>query len=473
MREWGASAGGCTFVFRATYFPWLVLACAVALLGIIGLRVAFVRWRRGNATTGGPKSPTGLAGAGLTALSIAGVIASTGCQSVKLDESFRSDVLFQPLIIACGCAFAVGVALLVVSVLQLVLYRGMPRMVLLPWGIGSVLASMVCPPLALLQVVELGRVYLPVIEVPSPVGFHVGLARHARPKLFRPMESGRRFPLDDPGWSVDDVVFEAASPGVVERTATARQGRFTVSAKVTAKAHRDAGSPWFPLHIGNEWHYALTTTSQLDGTRYMLVFTGSSSDANVKTGEIVVKIEPAAARDGWREYTLVVKSASGDAVGQHVLRPIDDETYYYEPSSQSGDDPPDEPEPTNPKCALQVLLDVDPGSEPERGCRMANMGAGRCQSGGTAMEVLPPPIASSSPKKMPGRTSSKAAPLVPVVVPTSYALAGPSHLSTHWEVHGGAGTWIVGILTAGFVIPTGASGGEEYVLTRTVRGPGG
>jgi len=473
MREWGASAGGCTYVFRATFVPWLALAGAVALFALVGLRIAFVRWRRRDGTTGGPTPPGAFAGAGLAALSVVAALASTACQTVKLDESFRADVLFQPLVLTCELAFAAGLALLVVAIVQLVFCWRMPWTRLLPWGIGALLASLACFPLALLQVAELGRSYLPVIDLPAPVGFHVGMTRHARPQLSLETERGGRIPLDGGGWKVDDVVFEASAPGVVERTATARQGLFAVSAKVQAKAHGDAGSPWLPLRVGNEWHYTLTTTSRMDGTRYLLVFSGSTS-TDVKTAEVIVAIEAAPARDGWREYTLVVKGASGDALGQHVLRPMDDETYYYDPSSRSGVDPPDEPKPFDPKCALQVLLDVDPGSTPERGCRMANMGAGLCQMGGASDDVLPPPIVSSgAPKKPAGRPSSKAAPpLVLARVPTQYALAGPSHLSTHWESHGGAASWIVGVLTVGIVIPVGMSGGEEYVLTRTVRGPG-
>ena len=394
-------------------------------------------------------------------LLIATAITSTHCQSsVKLDESFQADVLFRPLVSACAFALVAGLVMFVVSVLQLYFFRRMPMTRLLPLGIGSVLASFLCLPLAVAQIAELGVSYLPIIAVPAPIGFHVGFARHVKPGLFRQTEAGGRFPIDDPGWNVGDVVFQADSPGVVERTATARQGLFTVSAKLRAKAHGDGGNPWFSLQVGNEWDYALTKTSQLDGTRYLLFFTGDSS-ANVETAQVIMTIEPAAGRDGWREYNLLVKSASGDVLAQHVLRPIDDETYYYDPPRISGIEPPDEPEPDNAKSALRVLLDVDPGSASECGCRMAEMGAGQCQIGGAAEDVLPPPSASAS---------SDAA---SVIVPTWYALAGPSHLSTHWEVHGGAGTWIVGLLTAGSVIPAGASGGEEYVLTRTVRGPGG
>jgi hypothetical protein len=318
-----------------------------------------------------------------------------------------------------------------------------------------------------------------VIEIPIPVGFHVGMTRHARPLLFLMTERGGRIPLDDSAtgvWTVEDVVFEAGVPGVVERTATARarEGAFTVSSKVHAKAHAAQGSPWLPLHVGNEWHYTLTTTSRMDGTRYLLLFEGRTS-TDVNTAEVTVAIEPAPSRDGWQEYTLVVSSAPGDALGRHTVRPMDGETYYYDPSSPTGVDTPDEPNPSDPKCALRLLLDVDPGSAPERGCRMANMGTGRCQMGGAAEDVLPPPtvIAGAKPKKAAGSPSAKAVPPpMPVRVPTQYALAGPSHLSTHWESHGGAGSWIVGVLTVGAVIPVGVSGGEEYVLTRTLRGGG-
>jgi hypothetical protein len=263
-----------------------------------------------------------------------------------------------------------------------------------------------------------------------------------------------------------------------------RQGRFTISTKVKAKAHGDAGSPWLSLKVGNEWHYTLTTTTQTDGTRYFVIFE-SRSDKETKTRGVVVAIESAPPRDGWREVTLVVRSEQGDALGKHVLRPIDDETYYYDPPSSgasAGTDPPDEPDHTDPKSPLRVLLDVDPGTAPERGCRLADMGAGRCQQGGAPEDELPPaeePAAtagagakSAAAKKPPvPRPGAKkgAPPPVVVRVPTRYALAGPSHLSTHWESRGGAATWIVAFLTGFIVIPQGMSGGEEYVLVRTVR----
>jgi hypothetical protein len=43
-------------------------------------------------------------------------------------------------------------------------------------------------------------------------------------------------------------------------------------------------------------------------------------------------------------------------------------------------------------------------------------------------------------------------------------------LSTHWESHGGAASWILGILTLGIVIRQGMYCGEDYVLMKTVRG---
>ena len=473
MLDWGASAGGCRYVFRAIAMPWIALCCAIALLCLIGLRIAFVRWRKTDPFLGAPRPPPMVYGAGMTLLAVTLALTFAGCNSVKPDESFRADVIFRPVLVTCGVAAMAGLAMGIIGVLQLIFYRRMPLGALLPWSLGALGASLATMGLALAQAVDVGDAYLPVIDLAAAVGFHAGVARHVRPQLFRRIEAGGRIPLDDPGWTVDDVVFEAPSPGVVERTASARQGPFTVSTRVKAKAHADAGSPWFPLRVGNEWHYTLTTTSKDDGTRYLLFFTGSTTP-NVKTAEVIVTIEKAPARDGWREYTLVVKSGTGDALGQHLLRPIDDETYFYDPPTHSGVEPADEPEPTNPKSALHVLLEIDPGTAPERGCRMADMGAGRCQMGGATEDVLPPPPpVVVPPKKPPARAPSKAAPpLVPARVPTAYALGGPNHLSTQWESHGGAASWIVGVLTMGIVIPVGMSGGQEYVLMQTVRGAG-
>jgi hypothetical protein len=157
----------------------------------------------------------------------------------------------------------------------------------------------------------------------------------------------------------------------------------------------------------------------------------------------------------------------GEVLGHHVLRPIDDETYYYD-RSESGIDPPDEFDPAHAADAshvsLRVLLDVDPGSTPERTCQLVSMGAGQCQMGGAPADELPP-----EPPRKKRASLDKTVELRPARVPLRYALAGPSRLSTHMESHDGAASWIVGILTAGLVIPTGISKSEEYVLVQTVR----
>ncbi len=461
MRDWQASAGGCVFVFRAHYMPWLALSCALAVIGLVVLIVGVLRWRGQNRSGGDPPGMgTPYRGAGLAVIAMAGGSLAMGCNTVKLDEGYRAHVLFQSLYVACIASIPIGAVIFVLSLVLTLMHRRMPR----PWvaaGIVAIAMSLPMIVLPLFQIVDLGRAYLPVIDLASPTGFHVGKARHVKPQLFHRTEPGGKIPYEDAWWTLDEIVFEATAPGMVERTATAHSGLFTVSTKVKAKAHSPEGNPYLPLRVGNEWHYELTTTSKSDGTRYLLFFTDSGS-TTVKTAGVVLSIEEAPPRDGWREYTLVMKSAQGDALGQHVLRPVDGETYFYDKPA----DPTDEPEPTavGTRFHLQVLLDVDPGSTPERGCRLANVGVGRCQMGGAAEDVLPPPPPTG---KGPAKVVQQ-----PARVPTHYALAGPSHLTTKWESRGGAASWIVGLLTLGIVIPEGISGGEEYVLMRTTRSGG-
>jgi hypothetical protein len=473
MRDWQATAGGCSFVFRAVYMPWLALSCGLAVVGLVALIVGVVRWRKQNPRVGGPPGPgSAYRGVGLTVIAMAAALAAGGCNTVKLDESFRANVLFQSLFVTCLASVGFGTVMLVLSLILTLMHRAMPT----PWrvaGIVAIVASLPTMGLPILQISELGRAYLPVLDFPSAIGFHVGQARHVKPQLFHRTEPGGKIAFEDASWSIDDVVFEATAPGVVERAATARSGLFTVSTKVKAKAHGAEGNPFLPLQVGNEWHYELTTTSKTDGTRYLLIFTGDAT-TTTKTAGVVMAIEPAPPRDGWREYTLVMKSAQGDTLGQHVVRPIDGETYFYDRPL----DPPDEPDPsaTDPKSHLQLLLDVDAGSASVRGCKLANVGAGRCQMGGAPEDVLPPPIVEPPPKGNAPKKPQAHSPSKPIQVaarvPTQYALAGPSHLTTRWESHGGASSWIVGILTLGIIIPEGVSGGEEYVLMRTTRGGG-
>lgn len=454
MRDWHASVGGCTFAFRATYVPWLALAWVITIVSLIVLVVGVVRWRRQH-------SP--LAGIGLTLVTMT----IAGCNGTKPDDGFRANVVFSLLFDTCAVALVSGFLILVVSLILTLVHREMPWSRLAA-GVVAMVMSLPTMTLAAMQIAELGREKLPMLDLRSPVGFHVGQQRHVKPHLFRPAELGEKSWFEDPSWTLDEVVFEATAPGVVERWATARSGRFTVSGRVKAKAHRAEGNPYLPLQVGNAWHYELTTTNKYDGTQYLLFFKTRGS-TEVMTASVVLSIEAAAPRDGWREYTLVMKDVHGNTRGRPaVVRPVDGETYFYDPQWSSM--APDEPDPTatDVRKTLLVLLKVDPGATSVRECRLANIGWGKCQMGGAPEDVLPP--AHEPPAKEAGDRSAKRA-LVRARVPTQYALAGPSQLTWSWKDADTLSS-IVTIATFGSVSPGTVSGGEEYVLMRTVRGTG-